>query len=200
MQAEETRSAILSAARKLFVENGWSATTIAAIAEKAGLASETIYARFGNKRAILHGLVVAAMRGAEPDTPFMEQERRKRVHDQKDPVAMVEAFAEDMTETLGRGAPILNLVRSAAETDAEMRDLYADLHASRLRNLGIFAEQLGRVGGLRSGLAPDLAGRHIWALASPELYLMATGVGGLDVDSYRAWLASALKAMLLPKR
>ncbi len=195
-QAEATRAAILDAARELFTEKGWSATTITAIARSAAVAPETIYAHFGNKRAIVQAMVVAAMRGGEPGVPMMEQAERRRVHGQTDPDAMIEAFAADLAGLVSRVAPVLGAIRGAAETDDEMRELYLDLHAARRRNLGTFVERLKAIGGLRDGLDVETATTHVWSLGSPELFLLWTGVAGAEREAFRDWFAAALKRLL----
>lgn len=198
-QAEDTRAAILSAARDLFSTGGWRATTIAGIALGAGVAPETVYSRFGTKRAILHAMVVAAMRGAAPQTPFMEQAERQSVGSQVDPGKMIDAFAADISTVLGRVSPVLAVVRSAAMEDADIRLLYNELHASRRSNLRQFVEGLQRIGGLRSGISLDLATAHVWSLGSPELFLLWSGTGDDGAAGYEGWLAGALKLLLLPE-
>ncbi len=197
IQAEATRTAILDAARALFAEAGWGPTTIAAIARKAGVATETVYVHFGTKRAIVHALVVAAMRGAAPDTPFMEQAGRKDVARHTDPGRMVDAFADDLSAALARVAPVLAVVRSAAEGDADMRDLYLDLHESRRRNLSRFVAMLAGIGGLRRGLDERAATDLVWSLGSPELFLLRTTVAGQSIADHRDWFAATLKRLLL---
>lgn len=196
-QAEETRLAILDAARDLFAEKGWTATTIAAIARKADVAPETVYARFGSKPAIVGALVVFAMRGSEQDTPFMEQAGRREVLDQIDPSLKIDAFCRDLSRLLGRVAPILAVVRSAAETDPEMRALYGKLHQARRRNLAHFVDDLIAAGALRPGLDREAATDHVWSLASPELFLVWTGPSARAQADHAAWIASALKRLLL---
>ncbi len=197
MQAEATRAAILDAAQTLFATGGWARTTIAAIAAKAGVATETVYVHFGNKRAIVHALVVAAMRGAEPNTPFMDQAGRQAVHGQSDPGHMVDAFATDLAAVLARVAPVLAVVRAAAEGDGDMRDLYLDLHRSRRRNLAHFVAMLAGIGGLRRGLDEPTATDQVWSLGSPELFLLRTAVAGESPAAHRDWLADALRRLLL---
>ena len=197
IQTEATRTAILDAARTLFATGGWAATTIAAIAAKAGVATETVYARFGNKRAIVHALIVTAMRGASPDTPFMEQTGRHVVQGQTDPHLMIDAFAVDVSGVLARVSPVMAVVRAAAESDDEMRELYGELHRSRRRNLSLFVSTLAAIGGLREGLDESTATNHVWSLASPELFVLWTSVEGAGPDEYRGWLALALKRLLL---
>lgn len=196
-QAEETRSAVLDAANILFSSKGWASTTIAAIAREAGVSNETVYAQFGNKRAILHELVKTAMRGGRPQTPFMEQAERDAVRRQADPQKMLEAFVADISSVLARVAPVMAVVRAAAESDADMMELYRELHAARLRNLGQFVADLAAIGGLRAGLDVATATDHVWSLCNPELFLVWIRARGASLNDYRAWLASALRAALM---
>ena len=197
IQAEATRIAILDAAQTLFATGGWGATTIAAIAKEAGVATETVYSRFGNKRAIVQALVVAAMRGGDPQTPFMEQAGRQVVHTQTDPRLMIDAFSQDICGVLTRVAPVLAVVRAAGETDGEMRELYLELHSARRRNLSRFISMLAGIRGLREGLDEQTATSHVWSLASPELFVLWTGAAKASPDAYCNWFAIALKRLLL---
>src|SRR5438270_10858357 len=52
-QAQATRRDIITAARRLFAERGYAATSVAQIAHEAGVAVQTIYDSLGSKRAIL---------------------------------------------------------------------------------------------------------------------------------------------------
>lgn len=196
-QAEETRIAILDAAHRLFTRNGWAAATIVLIAGEAGVAPETVYARFGNKRSILQALVQRALRGPEQDTPLMEQPRRLAVRAVAGMSDRLDAFSHDISGILARVAPILGVVRSAAETDPDMQALYRDLHAARRRNLGVLIADIASAGALRPDLDADAATECVWSLASPELYLLVTGVGDKSHEDYAAWLADTLKRMLL---
>jgi len=55
--AQQPRGDILRAARRLFAERGYAATSINDIAEEAGVAIQTIYARLGSKRGLLLALI-----------------------------------------------------------------------------------------------------------------------------------------------
>lgn len=197
-QAEATRDMVLDAADHLFRKGGWGATTITAIAHAAGVSTETIYAHFGNKRTIAHQLVIRATRGDQPKVPMMQQERRSKVLQMTDGAEIIDAFAADLCALLARGAPILAIVRAAAETDAEMAALYADLHKSRRRNLATVIDALERIGALRPDLDPEDAKDTLWSIVSPELWLLRTRQLSVTPAANLAWLRTTLKRLLLP--
>ena len=196
-QAEATREAVLDAAEGLFREKGWGATTIAAIASEADVSPETIYARFRNKRTIVHELVIRAMRGGQQQTPFMQQEQRTRVLTATKGPEIIDAFASDIAELLSRAAPILAVVRSAAETDPEMADLYSELHQARRRNLGRLITRLDEAGALRPDLTVEAAGDILWSVVSPELWLLRVEQSGATPETNRDWFRTMLHRLLL---
>lgn len=196
-QAADTRSAVLAAARTLFVDTGWQKTTIAAIARVAGVSAETIYAVFGSKTALLEALVAQAIRGAQPQTPLLEQAGPRAIAAETDQRHQLDIFARDIAQVLSRVAPLVAVVRSAAEGDPELSALYRQLHAGRRRNLDAVAGALLANGALRAGLDRDAATSAIWRLASPELFLLLRDVDGLDTEAYAGWLAVTLAATLL---
>jgi AcrR family transcriptional regulator len=63
-QASATRGAVLTAARALFLEHGYGATTVEQIAERAGVSKPTVFAAVGNKQALMAALRTLALRGA----------------------------------------------------------------------------------------------------------------------------------------
>jgi len=196
-QAESTRSAVLDAAGKLFRENGWGGTTIAAIANRADVSPETIYSRFGNKKAIVHELVFDAMRGGQPKAPFLEQEQRAGILKATDGLKIINAFSNDIAGLLTRVAPIMAVVRSAAETDPEMADLYVDLHRTRRQNLGKLITALEANGALRPAFDPEIALDTLWSVVSPELWLLRVDQLGATPNTNREWIKLMLQRLLL---
>lgn len=196
-QAADTRGAVLDAARGLFVETGWQKTTIAAIARAAGVSAETIYAVFGSKTALLEALVALAIRGAQPQTPLLEQAGPRAIAAEPDQRRQLDIFARDIAQVLSRVAPLVAVVRSAAESDPQLSALYRQLHGGRRRNLEAVAEALLANGPLRENLDREAATGAIWRLASPELFLLLRDVDGLTTEAYADWLAATLAATLL---
>ena len=72
-QARDTRRSILDAALELFVATGYSATTIQGIAERAGVAVQTVYAVFGTKRELLRELIETRIAGGDEPLPIAER-------------------------------------------------------------------------------------------------------------------------------
>ena len=195
-QASETRAALLRAAGDLFVRQGWQKTTIAAIARQAGISVETVYAGFGSKLALLEAVMVAAVRGLQPDTALMDQAGPRRVLQAPDQQRQIALFAQDITAILTRAAPLMAVIRTAAESEPTLHELYAGLHRGRSRNFAMLADALLEHGPLRTDR--DMAIATVGRLASPELFLLVTTVEDRSAEQYEHWLADALNALLLP--
>jgi AcrR family transcriptional regulator len=193
-QAEETRERVLDAAAGLFGERGFESTTISAIAQAAGVSSETVYGRFGNKRALLGELVRRAVRGREP-APVGEQAGPRAVAASTDQREQMRLFAADVTTRLERVGPLIEVLASAARADPELAQLLTTVHDERLRGLRGFVDALTSNGPLQ--LEPEAALDTVWALASPELHRLLTRGRGWRRERYCAWLEASLSALLL---
>ena len=120
-QAAQTRERVLAAAARAFVARGFEATSVAAIAEEAGVSPETIYARFGNKRTLLTELVSRAARGPETG-PILEQAGARAVAAATDQREQLRLFADDIGHRLERASPLVAVVtdpKPAAENLCE---------------------------------------------------------------------------------
>lgn len=197
MQAADTKSAIVDAARILFMKHGWQGTTIAGIAKESGVSSETIYATFKHKQTILQSVVEHAIRGKEPDRPLLEQDEPLAVLAAIGHGRQIELFARDITRVLANVAEVIAVVRAAAESEPTLAELYAWLHAGRRRNLSAVAQAMLRNESFESDLNEADITALLWRLASPELFLLMTKVEGLTLEQYSGWLADTLKRVLL---
>jgi AcrR family transcriptional regulator len=193
-QAEETRTRVLDAATMLFVARGWDGATIAAVAAEAGVSEETVYARFGSKRALLGELVERAVRGSDP-RPVPEQERPRALAAVTDQREQLRLFAADIVQRLERAAPLVSVVGGAARAEPALAELLERLHGIRRRNLGTLVDALAANGPLR--LDREAAVDTVWALTSPELHQLLVRTRGWSRRRYASWLVDSLGALLL---
>jgi len=193
-QAEQTRQRVLDAAATLFEERGFNGASVAAIAERAGVSEETVYARFQNKRTLLGELVGRAVRGGDP-RPVPEQEGPRALAAITDQHEQLRLFAADIVLRLERAAPIVAIVSGASRSEPGLADLLAQLHAVRLKNLAVLVDALSANAPLR--VPADQAVETVWALTSPELHQLLVRVRGWTRHRYTHWLAESLDTLLL---
>lgn len=196
-QARETRLHILEAARKLFSENGYSGARIEAIAQEAGVAKETIFAIFGNKRNILARLVDISVGGDDQPIPLMQRPGPQAVMQEPDPVQQLRAFAQDVPNILERVAPVFEIMRMAAKTEPDIDELLKNLLDERLKNMGVFVQHVTAHTPLRDGLDEAQAAEIVWTLTSPEVFQLLTKDRQWSQERYAVWLGEMLVRVLL---
>jgi TetR/AcrR family transcriptional regulator, regulator of autoinduction and epiphytic fitness len=192
-QAQETRRRMLEAAGRLLAERGYAGTTIAAVAREAGVAPETVYAAFRNKRTLVGELVRASARGAASAPPASQQRGARAVAAAPAQSDQIRIFAADVSARLERVGPVLEALAAAAEP--ELAELRANVDRDRLKGMRRFVAALERRGPLRADA--DTAAETVWALGSPELHSLLRSRRGWPPERYAAWLGETLAAALL---
>ena len=197
-QARETRRQIIEAARRSFVERGYAGATIEAIAQEAGVAPETIFATFGNKRTILANLVDVAVGGDDQPIRLLERSGPQAVLQEHDPGRQLHLFAKDIAGILERVAPVFEIMRVAAKTEPDIAELLKKLLEERLRNLEVVVQSLSAHSPLREGLDSTQAAEIVWTITSPEVFSLLTVDRGWSRERYIRWLSDTLTRLLLP--
>jgi AcrR family transcriptional regulator len=193
-QAAQTRLRVLDAARERFVAAGFAGTTIASVAEAAGVSPETIYGTFGNKAALLKQVVRTAARGGDV-TPILEQAGPRSVAAATDQHEQLRLFAQDVTQRLERAGPVFAVLTAAVPGEPALAEAQAQIDGLRRANLSHLIEQLAANQPL--AVTNEVALDTVWALASPELFQLLTTRGGWPSARYAAWLGDTLSAALL---
>ena len=195
-QARATRRSILDAARELFIASGSAATTIQAIADAAGVAVQTVYAVFGNKRELLKQLVDVAVAGDDDPVPLDERFELRAIEEEPDQGRRVVFHAHLMRQIIERAGALGAVARQAAVVDPEFAVLWDD--QMRLRRVGMGNATRSIAG--RDGLRVDVeaAGDVLWALSGPEAYELFIRDLGWSYDRYEEWLRDTIERTLLP--
>jgi AcrR family transcriptional regulator len=198
LQAQETRSQIVEAARRLFAARGYSGTTIEAIAEAAGVAAETVYAGFGSKKAVLARLIEVSVLGDDAPGSLFERPGPQEVQREADPRHQLELFARDIRTIMERVSPLFTIMRTAAPGEPEIAALLAQVLAERLEGMKFFLRALSAREPLRQGLSLDAAAETVWAITSAEVFRLLSEDRGWPPARYERWLADTLARLLLP--
>ncbi len=196
-QARETRSKIITAAKELFFENGYSGTSIETIADSAGVAVETIYATFGNKRSILTALVDVSVTGDDLPIPLLERPNIQEAQILDDQRLVIQKFSQDVYAIMQRMDPIFELLRATAKSEPDIQEYLDHLLHGRLQGMQFMLEQLMRIGPLRDNLDLTNAAETIWVISSAEVFHLLITDRGWTEAQYVAWLADTLSRLLL---
>ena len=191
------RRAVVDAARSLFLERGYAATTIDAISDRSDVPPATVYRLFSGKLGILTAVLDASIAGDDEDMALQDRPEVAALIAESDPRKQVAGFAGINVAINARSAGVYRILVSAAGSDAEAAALLAEY--IRLRDAGQrqIASLLAREGALRPDLTERDAADIIHALMSPELYRMLVIERGWTPGRYEEWLAETLAAQLL---
>ena len=194
--ARRRRAAVVEAASRLFMREGFSRTTIARIAEDAGVSEETVYKAFGHKIALVRAIRDQALAGAGPVHAERRSDRMQA--SENDPRTIIRGWGVLTMEVAPRVAPVLLLVREAAASDPTLARLQAEMDAARLTRMTHNARTLLKGGHLRSGITLDAATDVLWTYSSPELYELLVIRRRWSVERYGQFIADSIIAALLP--
>ncbi|WP_241037596.1 TetR/AcrR family transcriptional regulator [Blastococcus litoris] len=196
-QAARTRRAVLLAARDLFAERGYTATSISAIADRAGVAVDTVYAAAGRKPALLRELVETSISGTDHAVPAAQRDYVRRVREATTAREKIAVYAAAVAEIGVRMAPVHRALAEAAVTDADCAALRAEISARRAANMRLFAADLRATGELRDDLTDDEVADVVWSMNSAEYRALLVGERGWTAERFGSWLADAWTRLLL---
>lgn len=193
--AAETRRAILQAAREVFLELGYVATTMQAIADRAGVALDTIYASAGRKPRLFRELIETAISGQEQAVPAEDREYVRAIRAEPDPALKISIYAAAVAAIQMRLGPLFAVVRDAAAADPELGRLWSEIAERRAANMRLFAEDLAASGRLR--VSVHEAADVIWATNSSEFLTLLVRDRGWSLERVERWLTESWQRLLL---
>ena len=199
-QAEATRQAILNAAQRLFERQGYSATSVPAIAEEAGVALKTIYVYFETKAALVHALWDARLGGDEAGIPVLEREWFRALIKEPVPESKLRLVAAQARRVKSRSGALLEVIRAAATADPDIATLWASIELKLLDVQRAIIEQLHASGSLAPSLDVPRATDILWTLNHPAVWQLLVPGRGWTGEEYERWMGDVLCSQLLSAR
>lgn len=191
-QAQATRRDIIAAARRLFAERGYAATSVAQIAEEAGVAVQTIYDSLGSKRAIALALVdlIDEEGGVLEMIPVImgEIDPRRLVGHQVHLNRLLNERCDDL----------LRVLRATAPLEPDVAAVLSEGYGRQRSGAKQVVSRLAAMGALQPDLAPDVAAAYMAVLTSGETYETFTQVYGWSWDECEQRTTATLQRLLLP--
>jgi AcrR family transcriptional regulator len=193
-QARLTRRAILDAALPLFVERGYSGTSLGDIAGAAGVALRTVEVVFGTKAKLLVALRDVTIAGDDDPVPVAERAWYREMLDEPDPRRQLTLFAQGSNRIKRRTAALMEVIRRAAQVDLEIQELWTVFQDQYLKDQRMVAENLADKGALQDGVdAVELI-----ALPNhPSVYYFAVIERGWPEERFEHWLVGTFIHHLL---
>ena len=194
--AAHTRAAILDAARDLFTERGYTATAMTAIADRAGVALDTVYASVGRKPELARLLIETAISGTDHAVAAEQRDYVQAVRAATDADTKIDLYAAAVAATAPRLALVYSIIQQAAPAEPGLAALWAEIAERRAANMRRFVANLATVSPLR--LDPGDAADIVWATNATETYQLLVGQRGWTPQRYERFLADAWRRLLLP--
>ena len=199
-QAAATRRDVLEAAQRLFEQQGYAATPMAAIAAEAGVALKTVYLAFETKSGVLRAIWNLLLRGDQGEVPVADQSWYREVLEEPDPERQLRLNARNSRAAKTRIAGVLTVIRNAAPLDRDIEALWQRIQTEFHANQRAIVERLAERKALRRGLGVDRATDILWALNHPDLWQLLVGERGWTPEQYEEWFADTACAQLLRAR
>jgi AcrR family transcriptional regulator len=197
-RTRRTRAAVVEAARTLFIDRGYAATTIDAISELSDTPQATVYRLFSSKLGILKAVLDISVGGDDEGVAMLDRPRVRALLQDGDPNNQLAGFAALVRQVLTRVGPVHRILADAARSDPDAALLLAEIARERHEGQRGIARSLARSGALRPTLRERDAADIIHALASPEVYGLLVFDRGWSNQRYETWLKSILIDQLLP--
>lgn len=191
-QAAATCRLVLDAATELFIERGYAATSIDAIADAAGVGRSTVFAAAGGKAWLLKTAYDRAVVGDDEPVPLLERPQARRLFKMTDPAGIIDAYAGILADAAQRVSAIYQVIASAAGCDPEVHQLWVTIGEERLTGASDIADLLAGRRGLRKGLTRATARDIVWVYNDPGLFNTLVGARGWSQKRYRDFIADNL--------
>jgi TetR/AcrR family transcriptional regulator, regulator of autoinduction and epiphytic fitness len=196
-RARRRRQRVVDTALRLFLERGYVATTIEAIAREAAVAPATIYQAFGSKQAILARVLDQAIAGDAEPAALLDRDWVKQAARQADSRQRLDLVIQYTSQVAARTAPIKEVMRDAAAGDPAVRQLLYEDDQRRYLTQQTLVEHVIGVGSLRAGCDLDHAVATFFATVNSHCYRLLAGQLGWSPADWQRWLTGVLGRELL---
>ncbi len=190
-QAEDTRRRIVEATRQLLQSEGYAGMTIEAIAQRAEVSAQSVYAIFKSKTGILIALLDQSTFGSD-----YEKVVRQAVSE-SDPETRLRLAAGVARQIRGAQSAAFDLMRGAGVVAPELAKLQHQRERLRYEKEKGMINFLRESGRLRSGLSDKAARDIFWMLTGGDVYRMLVSERRWSPQQYQDWLADTLVHSLL---
>ncbi|MFD7729063.1 TetR/AcrR family transcriptional regulator [Kitasatospora phosalacinea] len=187
--ARRSRAAILTAGRELLLRDGYRATTVRAVAERAGVSPETLYKAFGGKPGLLKALWDVTLAGDDEPLAMAQRPQLQAVLAARDTHAKLRLYAAFVRGVHERLADLAALLAQAGPDGSQVLTVSEE---ERMTGVSAFVAHLADTGVLSADADAARLADSWWALTGPHLYTQLTAGRGWNTDAYEDWLTGML--------
>jgi AcrR family transcriptional regulator len=195
-QARARRLAVVLAARELFERDGFRRTTIAAVADRAGVSAISIYKGFGTKAALAKAVFDITVAGDDEPVPVAEREAMQQMRAEPDVRRKIALFVSGLAERQARSAKVQILIRDGRHVDDSLGPVWAKLNEEGLAGMTMLGRHLLDTGRLRDGIDLDEVRDVLWNYLAIDAYERLVLTQGWSLPRYAGWLTNAIISSL----
>src|SRR5215208_6533330 len=196
-QAMATRRSIIAAATRLFVEDGYGATTIDAVADAAGVSRKTVFTAVGGKLDLLKVALDWAVAGDDQPVALADRTAMQQLMEQTDPAVLLNGLARSLVAIGERVGPLFAALEAAARMDPGARVLVEESHRLRLADARKVVRRLRDLNALTAHITSREAVDLVWLAMDPALFDRLVLVRGWTINRFGEWLGQSLCRQLL---
>ncbi len=197
-RSRATRARVLAAAATEFLDVGYAATTVRAVARRAGVSVATVEQAFGTKPRLLKLAIAYAIRGDAAQAPMLEREWAHRAAAVPELDGFLALVAGQLIESAARSAGLVAAALEGANQDETLEVLAAELRSQRRQTAAWIIDGVMARAPLRPGLDRESATDTVWLLMDPRTFIEATRQRGWSPAEFGRWFAAALARLLTP--
>jgi AcrR family transcriptional regulator len=186
-QARETRAAIVRAAHELFLANGYGGTTVADVADAAGVSPETVYGAFGSKAGLLHRVWDVTVGGDDEEVLLHERPDVLAMRAEPDLRKRLAMHAAFFTRISYRIVPFTLMVQAASGHEPAAAEMLAEMGRQRYEGMGVMASAAAATGQL--GVSEQECRDVMWTTTDGDLWHRLVQQRGWSDEQFSTWLA-----------
>ncbi|MFB9382346.1 TetR/AcrR family transcriptional regulator [Pseudonocardia petroleophila] len=197
-QIAETERRVVGAAARLFVADGYAATTLTAVADAAGVGARTIYVRFGSKAALLKRVVDVAIVGDTEPVDVLGRDWMRAALTAATADERLAAAAAAGRRIMERAGPVFAVAQQAAAVEP-LIEAYWDEGRAQTRHTGrVFWSRMAQDGLLDPACDLDRIVDSAAVVCAAETYLLGRRMLGWSPADYEAWLLRTTTSLTRP--
>ncbi|MFX1760365.1 TetR family transcriptional regulator [Rhodococcus gordoniae] len=198
-QARVRRRAVVVAAQELFERDGFRATTLAAVANRAGVSVKGLYKSFGSKAALAKAVFDVVIAGDDEPISVAERPEQQAMLAEPDVRRKIDMFTHALAHRQHRSAKVQILIRDGRHVDDSLDPVWQQLSEEGSAAATMVGAHLMATGQLRDDIELDEVRDVLWNYLMINTYEALVLERGWALDRYADWLARTVIASLCPQ-
>ena len=195
-QVAHTDERFLAAATGLFLEGGYLATTLEAVARRAQVGVRTVYLRFGTKAALFKRVIDVAIVGDTEPVDVLGRDWMQAAMTAPTAADRIAASAAASRQIMQRTGALFAVAQQAAAVEPLIAGFWQQGREQTRHTFALFWTQMADDGLLGPGADLTWLTDTTSILAAAETYLLITRTTGWDLDAYERWLIRTLSQLM----